>query len=741
MAYIHNLQLRFKGKFHLTRLKDAMGVRGLWKVLEATGRPIPSPEALSGQRVAIDASIWIYQFLRALPPSGSYHSLVLAGLFRRVCKLLYFGIKPVMVFDGAAPRLKQDVTRDRAMKRGASEERFRRVARKIIALQLHLDSLEGKERVIKKDTFEGLEDEGQTDDLLGDDEEFFFTGYEEGADDDDDSGISQIDVDSTHFKRLPVDVQQEILLAKKEYILRQHLNVVRKDENHIHALDFSKLQVDALVKRRRIAERLEQVQDSLPMEFEGEYVAGVVEDRGIAAEHGRRYRLVRNTPTEGGGWTFDEVTEASSKAIKPKENNKNDPEDDFESLFGVAVEKDQKTNEIVLGSLMESIKRPTSTTETGLSFNPDTYLQKEKKEALPIQVVDLKDEREQGYPIIKSGLPSEGTLEKAASIENERVPRERVPCERVPCERVSEHSISSSSYVAPTSESTPESSISETESNTGEDDANLVTEIINTKNESADNSELIAKLQSELTRLRESAPSLHSSAPDSELLTDFRSMLSIMGIPWIIAPSEAEAQCAHLQTNGHVDAILTDDNDTLLFGANKMYRHFYSTSKRIMRFGITDVERDLSLSRLDLITLSILLGSDYSVGVRGIGPIKGLQLLRILKPFISETISALSLIKMGLIEGDWPATGDSASDQFLKRLTMQCVVVDPSILDSAVLDAYLHPNVDTDKPAFRWSTSLPDISKLTSFLLNKLRWSTEQVRQTLDPIILRQTRK
>lgn len=46
----------------------------------------------------------------------------------------------------------------------------------------------------------------------------------------------------------------------------------------------------------------------------------------------------------------------------------------------------------------------------------------------------------------------------------------------------------------------------------------------------------------------------------------------MFGIPYIIAPMEAEAQCAWLDANGLVDGVITDDNDVFLFGGLNVYR-------------------------------------------------------------------------------------------------------------------------------------------------------------------------
>ena len=66
-------------------------------------------ETMEGKTVAIDSSIWIYQF-QATMRDRDGRALVnahLVGFLRRICKLLYYGMKPIFVFDGGAPVIKK----------------------------------------------------------------------------------------------------------------------------------------------------------------------------------------------------------------------------------------------------------------------------------------------------------------------------------------------------------------------------------------------------------------------------------------------------------------------------------------------------------------------------------------------------------------------------------------------------------------------------------------------------------
>lgn len=120
-----------------------MGVRGLWEIVAPAAHPV-NLENISGYRLAIDASIWIYHFLKAMRDSQGkvlrYAHIV--GFFRRICKLIFFGIKPVFVFDGGAPILKRNTILNRRERRKVRKETASSIAAKILTLQLHKHAAE-----------------------------------------------------------------------------------------------------------------------------------------------------------------------------------------------------------------------------------------------------------------------------------------------------------------------------------------------------------------------------------------------------------------------------------------------------------------------------------------------------------------------------------------------------------------------------------------------------------------------
>ncbi|XP_075238141.1 flap structure-specific endonuclease 1 [Lycorma delicatula] len=110
-----------------------------------------------------------------------------------------------------------------------------------------------------------------------------------------------------------------------------------------------------------------------------------------------------------------------------------------------------------------------------------------------------------------------------------------------------------------------------------------------------------------------------------------KELLKLMGIPYIDAPCEAEAQCAAMVKTGKVYATATEDMDALTFGSSVLLRHMTFSEARkmpIQEFHLDKILNSLELNHNEFIDLCILLGCDYCESIKGIGPKRAIDLIR-----------------------------------------------------------------------------------------------------------------
>jgi len=108
-------------------------------------------------------------------------------------------------------------------------------------------------------------------------------------------------------------------------------------------------------------------------------------------------------------------------------------------------------------------------------------------------------------------------------------------------------------------------------------------------------------------------------------------LLTLMGVPIIRAPCEAEAQAAALARSGKVYAAATEDMDALTFRSPVMVRKmtFANASKAdVQQINYDAAIEGLGISHDQFVDLCILLGCDYCDTIRGIGPKTALKLIR-----------------------------------------------------------------------------------------------------------------
>lgn len=145
---------------------------------------------------------------------------------------------------------------------------------------------------------------------------------------------------------------------------------------------------------------------------------------------------------------------------------------------------------------------------------------------------------------------------------------------------------------------------------------------------------------------------------DDEMISESKELLEAMGIPVIQAPSEGESEAAFLSRKSEVYAAVSQDYDSLLFGAPMLVRNLALSRRKKTYSGyievhpeiieLEDVFNKLEINLDQLICLGILVGTDYNPkGVPGIGQKKALAIVqkfktpvRIFKE-VEEKINAL----------------------------------------------------------------------------------------------------
>lgn len=126
-----------------------------------------------------------------------------------------------------------------------------------------------------------------------------------------------------------------------------------------------------------------------------------------------------------------------------------------------------------------------------------------------------------------------------------------------------------------------------------------------------------------------------------EVVEESKKLITLMGIPVIQAPSEGEAQAAHMVKTGHAYAVGSQDYDSLINGGTKLLRNLSITGrkKKTKTLGTVVIKpelielssnlNNLGIDQNQLIVLAMLIGTDYNPGgIKGVGPKNALKLVK-----------------------------------------------------------------------------------------------------------------
>jgi flap endonuclease-1 len=194
---------------------------------------------------------------------------------------------------------------------------------------------------------------------------------------------------------------------------------------------------------------------------------------------------------------------------------------------------------------------------------------------------------------------------------------------------------------------------------------------------------------------------------------DSRKLLELMGLPWIQAPSEGEAQAAHMTKRGDADYCASQDYDSLLFGAPKLLRNVTISGRRKLPskniyidivpevIELSKTLSECSLTYEQLVDVGILIGTDFNPdGIKGLGPKTALKLIK----------------EYGTLENALP---------HIKNATFP---VEPN----CIREIFLHPQV-TDSYKLIWKET--DVEGVIDFLCRQRDFSEGRVKKSLDKML------
>jgi len=230
-----------------------------------------------------------------------------------------------------------------------------------------------------------------------------------------------------------------------------------------------------------------------------------------------------------------------------------------------------------------------------------------------------------------------------------------------------------------------------------------------------------------------------------EMRTEAMNLLQLFGVPYVEAPAEAEAQCVMLERLGLVDGIVTEDSDAFVFGGRRIYKNIFDDQKYVEVYDATDAEAEMNLTRDSLVALAMLLGGDYTEGVRGVGIVNGMEILDAFD--VSQDVKigldkfrkwldgfdpfdVLNFVKGGTQEGT--LTKERVFHR--KHVSARTRWVAPKYFpDPMVLSAYLNPVVDKSPERFSWD--LPDVNRLILFCNKHVGWRDQETRSMIQPVM------
>ncbi|MDY6788982.1 MAG: flap endonuclease-1 [Candidatus Nanohaloarchaea archaeon] len=205
-----------------------------------------------------------------------------------------------------------------------------------------------------------------------------------------------------------------------------------------------------------------------------------------------------------------------------------------------------------------------------------------------------------------------------------------------------------------------------------------------------------------------------SSRLTEDMVVESKKLLDAMGVPYIQAPSEGEAQAAWMSSRGMIWAVGGQDWDSILFGADRLVRNLTITGKRKVpgkkkyrkvvpeKIESEEALEQLGIGREKLIWIAIMIGTDFDPGgVKGIGPKTAIDL-------VEEHDSFEDLLGHEKL-ADWEPENDPHS----------------------ILEFFMDPPID-ESVDFEFGS--PDRDQIVEVLVDQHDFSEDRVNSTAEKI-------
>ncbi|KAL5105917.1 DNA repair protein UVH3 [Taenia crassiceps] len=615
-----------------------MGVNGLWKILEPSRRRVDL-EYFRGKRVAIDMNIWLHQALKAKVRGGRNPHLAI--LFRRICKLLFFGIRPVFVFDGAVPALKKATMAARRITRTTAQEKSHQARDRLLRRLFHrlAESATKSQAQSEKLAAEFVERFNSTEAIRRAELDAEMFGSQSNPIDavpstgvlqleEEQESASQlawdfvdnsrsIDIQSDAFNALPAQAQLQVILILLNAPIQPSSQSAQVGES------FSQTQVNRLIARRDLTIKKAEIESRMnevllasvvPQNLPSGSDVSVTVQRIASQDEGHAILLRKRSSKE----QADELKERLNRLL---EDSVNEPTREGEEHL---KKENSSLNDI------QTVEDCNIETAARISRTPEQYSSSESEvcQAAHGYAHLGKDEGSTDFregrvnQVVKLEEPLDQPIESAVTAKFDDIkekgdlkPEKESDLEVSPTDSMilddSATSKASNDLKLVTSQIEENEDVDRTEKPASKRESvevETTTVKIPSETPSSDSGEFVdvsespthmqsvetlpktqtfleAEVEDDLTidddALRVELEKLERQAQEAttSCVAEAQRLVQLFGFPLINSPEEAEAQCCHLQQLGLVDIVASDDSDVWVFGATLVCRHLFGRDK------------------------------------------------------------------------------------------------------------------------------------------------------------------